>query len=427
MQTEIIRLTDPCTGDDCCRILHKSGLEIRVMEMSGFSTAYAQFGTKFGSLHRRFRSGDDGTVTALPAGIAHYLEHKLFEKEDGDTAVLFDAFGASSNAYTDFDRTVYHFHTQQHFDEALALLLRFVQAPYFTPETVERERGIITQEILEFLDDPTDQCFHRMLGGLYRNLLFAPGVLGTAESIQAITPALLHECHRQFYNLHNMVLCCAGNVNVQQILDTADRVLAPAPPMTAQIIAPQEPDAPAEAFCTCQMPVGKTMFSLGIKSRPVSGTERLRESLLASLTLDILIGSAAPLYQRLLHEGLLGGTFDTDCFAGDGWFTVIAEGESDEPQAVMEAMFAERERLLTEKPDETLFAALKKAAYGDSILGMNHPEDAGSAMTDAFIWECDSPFIRTELLAGLTVSDVQQCLLTRFRPENACLSVIAPE
>ena len=427
MQTEILRLKDPCTGDVCCRILHRSGLEIRVTEMPGFSTAYAQFAARFGSVDRRFRCGTDAAETELPAGIAHCLEHKLFEKEDGDIAVQFDALGAPSNAFTDFDRTVYHFHAQRHFYEALEMLMRFVQTPYFTQENVDRERGIIAQEILEFLDDPTDCCFHRMLGGLYQELPLYPGVLGTAESIAAITPELLTECHRLFYNLHNMVLCCAGNVSAERIIEAADRCLAPAPPFTVQKCRPQEPEKPAKSFCTCTMPVGKTMFSLGFKSTPVSGAERLRESLLTSLTLDLLIGSAAPLYQRLLHEGLLGGTFDTDCFAGDGWFTAIAEGESDDPQAVLAAICAERERLLTEGADPVLFAALKKAAYGDSIIGMNHPEDACNAMTDAFIWECDSPFIRAELLAGLTESDVQHCLRARFRPENACLSVIRPE
>lgn len=425
MQTEITHMTDPCTGDPYCRILHRSGLEIRVAEMSGFSTAYAQFGTKFGSVHRRFHSGD--SVTEVPAGIAHFMEHKLFEKEDGDVMKKFDALGAVGNAYTDFDRTVYHFHTQRHFYEALALLLEFVQNPYFTQESVERERGIILQELLEALDDPADRGFMQLMEGLYPANPLRDHVLGTAESIAAITPEMLYQCHRLFYQPHNMVLCCAGNVTAAQIIEIADRCLHPAELIPVQRIVPAEPDAPAAAYRRLVMPVGKTQFSIGFRSTPLSGVHRLRESLLTSLTLDLLIGSAAPLYQRLLREGLLNDTFDTDCFAGDGWFTVLAEGESDDPQAVLKAILAETDRMQAEGADAALFAVLKKAAYGDSIIGMNHPEAVCSAMMDAFIWGCDSHFDRTRLLAELTLSDVQRCLRERFRRDRVCLSVITAE
>lgn len=425
MQTEIIRRTDPCTGDICCRILHQSGLEIRVAEMEGFSTAYAQFGTRFGGIHRQFRCGDD--ITTLPAGIAHFMEHKLFEKQDGDVMKQFDALGAVGNAYTDFDRTVYHFHTQRHFYEALALLLDFVQTPYFTQETVDRERGIILQELLEALDDPADRGFMQLMAGLYSALPMQTHVLGTAESIAAITPELLYRCHSAFYQPQNMVLCCAGNVKTAQIVEVADRVLLPAREQAVQPLFPQEQAAPAAAECTMRMPVGKTQFLIGFKSEPLRGRCRLRETLLTALTLDLLIGSAAPLYQRLLREGLLNDTFDTDCFAGDGWFTVIAEGESDDPQAVLTALLAEIDRLLTEDADEALFAVLKKARYGDSIIGMNHPEAVCSAMLDAFMWECDSHFDRSRLLAELTPADVQRCLRERFRRDRVCLSVIETE
>lgn len=425
MQSEILRQTDPCTGDVCCRILHPSGLEIRVAEMQGFSTAHAQFGTRFGGIHRQFRIGD--AVTELPAGIAHFTEHKLFEKQDGDVTKQFDALGAAANAYTDFDRTVYHFHTQRHFYEALALLLQFVQTPYFTQESIDRERGIILQELLEALDDPADRGFMQLMAGLYSAVPLQTHVLGTAESIAAITPELLYRCHSAFYQPQNMVLCCAGNVDAKKVLETADRVLRQAPRIEVQKCMPQEQAAPAAACCTLTMPVGKTQFFIGFKSEPLSGTARLRESLLTALTLDLLIGSAAPLYQRLLREGLLNDTFDTDCFAGDGWFTVLAEGESDDPQAVLEAMLAEICRIQAEGADETLFAVLKKASYGDSIIGMNHPDAVCSAMLDAFMWDCDSHFDRSRLLAELTLADVQRCLRERFRRDRVCLSVITSE
>lgn len=425
MQTKMQRLTDPCTGDICCRIRHASGLEIRVTEMPDFSTAYAQFSTRFGSMHRRFR--ENGKTVLLPAGTAHYLEHKLFEKEDGDIAVRFDALGASCNAFTDYDRTVYHFHTQRGFDEALPMLLNFVLTPYFTDESVLRERGIITQEIMEMLDDPASQVLNQLLRGMYHTLPLFPDTLGTPESIAEITPDILRQCHRIFYHPQNMVLCCAGKVRTEQILATADRCLEAVPPPDAETVFLPEPETPVQAFLSRRMAVGKQQFMIGFKSQPLDGTERLRESLLCSLTLDLLTGSASPLCQRLLHEGLINDTFDTECFAGDGWFAVLAEGESDEPQTVLEAICAEAERILHEGVDETLFSVLKKAAYGDSILGMNDPESVCTALTDAFMWDCESPFLRTQLLASLTPEDVCRCLRECFRRDRACLSVIEPD
>ncbi|MCQ2408130.1 MAG: insulinase family protein [Oscillospiraceae bacterium] len=425
MQNELHYLTDPCTGDICCRIRHASGLEIRVAEMPEFSTAYAQFSTRFGSIHRCFR--ENGKTFFLPAGTAHYMEHKLFDKEDGDVAVRFDDLGASCNAFTDFDRTVYHFHTQHSFDQCLQILLHFVMTPYFTEQTVARERGIILQEIMETLDDPSSLVFNRLLSKMYHTLPLHPDVLGTPESITQITPELLRQCHRIFYHPQNMVLCCAGNVNIKQILAVADRFVKAAPPSDAETIFLPEPETPVQNFVSRRMAVGKQQFMIGFKSQPLSGTERLRESLLCSLTLDLLTGSASPLCRKMLHDGLINDTFDTECFAGDGWFALLAEGESDDPQAVLDAICTEAERVLREGVDETLFSVLKKGAYGDSILGMNDPESVCTALTDAFMWDCESPYLRTQLLVSLTPEDVRRCLHERFRRDRTCLSVIAPE
>lgn len=425
MTREIITLQDPCTGDCCRRILHESGMEIRVAEMPAFSTAYAQLGVKFGSIHQQYRAAPDAPAEHFPAGIAHFMEHKMFEKPDGDISCKFAALGAIDNAFTDFDRTVYHFAAQRNFGEALGLLLDLVQQPHFTKENVDRERAIIRQELAEALDDPADRVFDALLGGLYASVRLHPHTLGTAESLRQITAAQLSRCHALFYHPKNMVLCCAGNLTADEVLAAADAHLKPMPLPAASCIPPDEPDAPAKTRLTMHMPVGKPLFAFGFKSPPVpAGTERLRQTLLATLTLDLLIGPAAPLCQRLLHDGLINDTFDTDCFAGDDWFTVYAEGESDDPQAVMDALLNEIERTEREGIDETLFAALKRAAYGDSIIGLNNPESVCTAMLDAFMWGCDSPYVRTALLAAITPADIMQCLHTRFRRDHTCLSAI---
>lgn len=427
MPAEIMHLTDPCTGDVCIRMLHDSGLEIRVMEMPDFSTSYAQFGTRFGSVYRRFRRTETAQEITVPAGTAHYLEHKLFENPDSNVMAAFSSLGASDNAYTSFDRTVYLFHTQRNFYEALQLLTDFVQKPYFTKESVERERSIIAQEIREYLDDPSDQVFFRLMEGLYHAHPVRTDVLGTAESIAAITPELLYQCYGHFYQPQNMVLCCAGNIRAEEVLKIADRCILPKKVPGTELLLPEEPVMPLRTRTRRRMAVGKTQFSIGFKSEPVRGMERLRQSLLASLTADLLIGPVSPLYQRLLEEGLINDTLDTDCFSGDGWFAVLAEGESDDPEAVLEALLEEIRRTEQAGIDRVLFETLKRASYGDTLISMNHPESACSAMLDSFIWDGISPFARTEVLAQLHAEDAAACLRERFCADRLCLSVIEPE
>ena len=428
MKTECIRLTDTHTGDICLRIRHQSGLEIRIMEMPGFSTSYAQFGVKFGSVHTCFRQSDCETVTSVPDGTAHYLEHKLFENgEHADALKDFSRLGAADNAYTDWDRTVYHFHTQRNFGAALAVLLDFVRKPFFTQDSIDRERPIIVQEICECEDDPADQVFLQMLKGLYHQHGIRMNVLGTAESIAAITPDTLYQCHRAFYRLQNMVLCCAGNVSAQEILEIADRLLLPEPPAQTLLCPPQEPETVASAFLSRSMPVGKTMFCIGFKSSPVPETEQMRESILALMAADLLAGEVSPLHRRLLTEGLINDTFCTDCCIGSDWFTVYAEGESDDPQAVRDALLAEIEHMKQTGPDHERFEALRRAAYGDAVLSMNDPGKACDILLESYMAGGSSPFARTDILASLRPEDVSECLQKRFCADQICLSVITPD
>lgn len=421
-------LTDPRTGDTCRIIRHRSGLELRIAELPDFRTASAQLVTKFGAQHIRFRTDAGAAVTEMPPGIAHYLEHKLFENPECSASELFAQLGAHDNAYTDYDRTVYYFQTAREFPAALRVLLSFVTHPFFTAENVERERGIIMQELQEALDDPADVLEMQLFSGLFHTHPVQNHILGTVQSIRQITPALLDQCWQTFYNLNNMALCCAGNITAEEVVQIADTVLPEtAPPMRAVPVLPPEPEGVRKRRLQCSMDVGRTQFMIGFKSTPAAGTERLRESLLCLLVIELLAGDSSPLYLRLLDCGLLHDTLAADCLAGDGWFTVTAEGESDAPDAVCAALCEEIARAKTGGLDAQRFADCQKAAYGDALIGLNSPEAAADAMTDAFAAGLDSPFARTELLAALTLSDAQDCLMRRFDPDCLTLSVITPQ
>lgn len=222
---DINRIICEQTGDSCNYIKHSSGLEIFVCEMEGFSTTEALFGTKYGSINTCFKTNADKEFTTVPEGIAHFLEHKLFENEDCDAFELYAKTGANANAYTSFDRTCYLFSCSDNYKESLEILLSFVQNPYFTQETVDKEQGIIGQEIKMCDDNPTWKVLFNMLQGMYHKHPVRIDIAGTIESIAEIDADLLYKCYNTFYNLHNMVLVVAGNVKTEEVINIADKLL----------------------------------------------------------------------------------------------------------------------------------------------------------------------------------------------------------
>ena len=419
-------ITDPVTGDRCLLVTHESGMQICIAEQPGFHTASAQLGVRFGSVHRRFSA--DGQNVTLPAGTAHFLEHKLYENADGDAVTQFARLGASDNAYTAFDRTVYYFSAQQHFAEALTLLLSFVQEPYFTESSLAKERPIIAQEICEYsLDSPDDRIFFLLLEGLFHTHPVRCDVAGTLDSIGQITPELLYQCHRAFYQPSNLVLCCAGDVRAGEILETVGKTVKSRQPVRTVLQPETEPETVRVPELRENMTVSKPQFALGFKSTPVTGEELLRQTLLGELVLDYIAGQSSPFCQRLLSEGLINDTFSVSAFTGESWFVLMAEGESDSPEQVRDALLAEIARVQKEGIGEERFAALKRAAYGDAVLSVNSPAAAAEAMTDALIRRLPSPYLVTALLPSMTVREAETLIAERLRPDRICLAVIEPQ
>ena len=215
------------TGDSCIYVKHPSGLDIYICEMEGFSTIEALFGTKYGSINTMFKTNADKEYTTVPEGIAHFLEHKLFENEDCDVFNLYAKTGANANAFTSFDKTCYLFSCSKNYKESLGILLDFVQKPYFTPESVAKEQGIIGQEIKMCDDNPNWRVFFNLLNCLYHNHPVKIDIAGTVESIAEIDAELLYKCYNTFYNLNNMVLSIAGNINAEEVLEICDKYLKP--------------------------------------------------------------------------------------------------------------------------------------------------------------------------------------------------------
>ena len=276
-------------SDGYYEIDHDSGLKIFVMEKPEYTGAFAMFGTKYGSIDTCFKLKGEKDFTCVPEGIAHFLEHKLFESEELDAFELFAKTGANANAFTSFDRTCYIFSCSSNFEKSLEILLDFVKKPYFTEQTVQKEQGIIGQEIRMYQDDPDWQTLFNLLRGLYSKNPVRIDIAGTIESIAEINAKLLYGCYNTFYNLSNMALAVAGNVKKEDVIKIADRVLQKEEKVEFEQIVPEEDAGVVTDYTEEKLGVDVTKFALGFKENLTSPLRTPKELVSVNLALGIIM------------------------------------------------------------------------------------------------------------------------------------------
>ncbi len=421
MQKNVI--TSSATGDKCIHVKHDSGLDIYICEMHGFSTVEALFGTKYGSINTMFRQKGDTEYTEVPEGIAHFLEHKLFENEDCDVFELYAKTGANGNAFTSFDKTAYIFSCSKNYQESLRILLNFVQEPYFTQETVDKEQGIIGQEIQMTNDNPEWRVFFNMLRCMYHNHPVKIDIAGTIESIAQIDADLLYKCYNTFYNLNNMVLSIAGNINADEVLAICDECLKTCEDKGLETVFPDEPDEIVQSEIYEKQPVGTSVFHIGFKCKTCSGVERLKKSVTASVAMSILCDASTDMYRRLLKDNVINSTFGGEVFCGDGYFTVIFSGDSSKPEVIRENILAETERLKSEGIDDKMFQRIKKSAYGSMVRELNNVEAVANTMMNSHM-EGVSPYDAIKFTSELKSDDVLSFIRDELRGDRLVMSVI---
>lgn len=403
-EPEIVR--SKLTGEEYHLYHHPSGLDVLTMRLEGFRTTEAMFATKYGSVYNCFKTADTKDIVTVPDGIAHYLEHKLFENKECGVFELYAKTGASANAFTTFGVTAYTFSASSDYREPLRILLDFVQKPYFTEENVEKERGIITQEINMSNDSPSRAMFFELLGAMYHNNPVKVDIAGTVESIKQITPELLYKCYNTFYNLHNMVLSIAGNIDDETVLAICDECLKPVPDIKLETFFPEEPPEVVKKVCEINRQVGLPMFSLGIKCRPLTGRKRYRCALAADIMLRMLFGSMSPWYKNALESGLINTSFGTEVFsAEEGYFAIIFSGEVKDIDAVYESLCREIEACKKRPLDEELFQTMLRGSYGSEIRKFNYVADCADIMCLSYLQHI-SPFENVDILSTLTLDEV---------------------
>lgn len=417
------KITNDLLKEEYFEIDHKSGLKIFVMEKPDYSGAFAMFGTRYGSVDTCFRLKGEESYTTVPEGIAHFLEHKLFESEELDAFERFAKTGANANAFTSFDRTCYIFQCADNFNENLEILLDFVKAPYFTEETVQKEQGIIGQEIRMYQDDPDWQVLFNLLRGLYKNNPVRIDIAGTVESIAEINADLLYSCYRTFYNNSNMCLAVAGNVKAEEVLAIADKVLKIEEAVIFEQIVPDEPYEVATNYTEEKLGVDMPKFALGLKEKCEAIVPSPKKALLYNLALEIVAGKFSPLYTKLLDEGLINTAFGKEYFFGRGFSTVFFSGESKKPEKVRDEIIAELNRIKKNGiPQEDFDICLKKK-YGAEIFSYNDVDDLANNLCEAWL-NGYGIFDNIELYRSITREDVETVIREGFDTDNICLSVI---
>lgn len=410
-------------------VKHQSGLDIYFFPKD-FATSYALFGTKYGSVDNTFRTTPFEDYTKVPDGIAHFLEHKMFESEDGED--LFEKFarvGASANAYTSYLSTMYLFSCTENFGEALEILLTGITSPHFTKENVEKEKGIIAQEIRMYEDNVHDACYNGLLSAMYASNNVRIPIAGSIESISQITPEILYKCYDTFYNLNNMCLCVCGNIDPDEVIAVCDKVLKKASEVNIESLTSRntEPSEVSLPRFTKKMQVSKPIFSIGIKDTNISSDAAQRRKKLVTMELlaSCLFGDSSNFSLSLYEEGLTRNLISPYVTHNAAFSFIELHGESEEPEEVFDRFKEYLKKTKTEGIREDVFTRVLRSSYGDLLGIFDSVENIANEFL-TFIMKGFDIFDYIKTFEQITIDDINALLSELFDEKYYTLATIFP-
>lgn len=404
-----------------------NGLKAYVLPKRGYTKKYATYATHYGSIDSEFVVPGDNEVTKVPDGIAHFLEHKLFEQEDGPVMERFSAIGASSNAYTSFDHTAYLFSCTDKFEDSFKLLLKFVQNPYLTDENVEKEKGIIGQEIRMYEDDPNWRVFFNYLGALYKSHPVKKDIAGTIESISKINKEILYKCYNTFYHPSNMIICVVGDVDPQWVFDTIkenQKITEGKPEIKRNY--PEEAGIHKE-YAEQSMEIATPLFAMGFKedTKNVVKQPALHNAGMKIL-MEMIFGKGSDLYKELYESGLITSNFDADYTYEGGYSYSLISGESKDPNKVKDIISQYIQKCRNQGFDQKVFDRVRKMSLGNFIKLFNSVDGvAHHFVSENF--KGISLFDLLEAYNSINAMFINDLFDKHFRLENMALSVVKPK
>lgn len=399
------------------------GLRVLVLHKPDFERSFAVVAVNYGAADLHWRR--DGADCSAPAGTAHYLEHKLFDLPGGSADERFSALGGNPNAFTGCCGTAFYVETTRNPAENLRQLLEMVFTPWFTPELVERERGIIDQEIKMSDDSPDSRLLE------FLNQIALPGhplsvpILGTRESIREITADTLHACYRDFYRPDNLVLCVEGPLPPEEVLAIAATCAPPRPEGQVRSCFPEaKARPPLRGRQTLRMDVAMPMFAAGFPLPPLTG-DGVRTELAGDLAMELLTGTSSDCYRRLYDAGLIDDSFSAGCDRLRGVAMLTISGDSRDPEAVLAAICAEAARVCRSGVDPEALSCQKKAMFGRRVRALDSFGATCVRLAEAALEGTDYLDFPAQI-AAVTAGEVLD-LIGRIRPEAAAFAVIAPK
>lgn len=403
----------------------ENGLTIMIVPKKEIQKKYVIWGTNYGSNDSKFIVPGESEVTEVPKGVAHFLEHKMFEQESGINSLdTLTALGVEANAYTTNDHTAYLFECTENFYPALDELMDYVQHPYFTDQNVEKEKGIIGQEIMMYDDYPEWKVYLNTLEAMYHEHPVKLDITGTIETISHINKDILYKCYNTFYNPSNMAMVICGDFEPEELLEEIKKRLVKKD-ANGEIkrIYPEEPESIVKEKIEQNMDVSEPLFTIGIKDKIATEKEKVKKHLAIEILLNIIIGKSSKLYQKLYNNGILYTVPSFDYEFSRDYAHILITGQSKEPEKVYEKLKQEMEKLKQDGINAEEFERIKKMLYGAYVREYDEPGDIARMFLADFFKGINS-FEYLEELTIINEQYVEQILKETFNENKMVISVI---
>lgn len=417
--------TYPSLGESLYETTLPNGLRVRLVPKKDFATKLAFLAVDFGAIDTAFTL--EGQDHRVPDGIAHYLEHKMFDLPDEDASAKFAELGASANAFTSYAMTAYYFSCTDHFEESLALLLRMVTVPYFTEDSVEKERGIIAQEILMYEDSAESRIFEDLFRIMFPKHPISVPIAGTVDSISQITPQMLYDCHEAFYQPSNMVLCVVGDVDWAPLLSLAvahtPLVSSPVPVRHYGEILPITQKLETRRSMTISMPT----FCIGFACPALrDGENPMHREIVGELASEILAGESSPLFNRLYEEGIIDSDFSVGYESVKDACLLTVSGDCESPEVVYKALLEEARRIEKEGFDKDWFTRLLHSSHGRRIRDLDSFQSICYRIS-AYEFDNYEYFSFSPDYESVTPEEVQSFLSEVIHESRSAIAIVDPK
>ncbi len=372
-------------GETIFEYNHKSGLKVFFVKKAGYNKKTAMFGTNYGSMDNIFKVAESDEEIHVPDGIAHFLEHKLFEQKDGNMLEKFSKLGSSPNAFTSFNQTVYYFSCTDLFEENFRMLLDYVQNPWLTDENVEKEKGIIGQEIRMYQDNAGWRVFFNLLECLYINNPVKLEISGTIDSISKINKELLYQCYNTFYTPSNMVVTVAGDCEPETIFAIVDEMIKFVDKGKVEKKYPVEPNEISKGYIQQKLAVSMPLFNMGIKDNVlVTGYDLVKRRTALNIATQYAAGRSSRLFNDLYSQGLINESFSSEASINANYSYLAWGGQSVDPKKTCETISTYIKKMAEEGMGKDAFDRIKKSQKGAFIRSLNSMDSITRVIMDSY-------------------------------------------